>query len=189
MQSDANDAQVDCLIIGAGPAGLTAAIYLARYRREIVVIDGGASRARWIPVSRNCPGFPQGIEGVTLLEELREQASRYAFEIVRGHVTALERSTDGSFTATLDGRTFRARTVVLATGIVDVLPRMDGVEDAIIDGTVRLCAICDGYETEGRRTAVYGPARSAAPHARFMRSLCADVTAALPCGAALRAGP
>lgn len=180
-------APLDCLVVGAGPAGLTAATYLARYRRDLVVVDGGASRARWIPVSRNCPGFPHGIEGVALLEELREQAARHDVEIVRGTVTALARGEGGGFVARLEGRELHARTVVLATGIVDVLPPMEGIEDAIRDGTVRLCAICDGYETDGKRTAVYGPAARAASHARFLRSLCVEVTAALPLGERLDA--
>ncbi|HVF35952.1 MAG TPA: NAD(P)/FAD-dependent oxidoreductase [Candidatus Saccharimonadia bacterium] len=173
---------LDCLVIGAGPAGLTAATYLARYRRNLLVIDGGSSRARWIPVSRNCPGFPNGIGGVALLEELREQAERHDVELVRGQVTALERSKGGGFVARLDGLDLRAQTVVLATGVVDVLPDMNGIEDAIRDGTVRLCAICDGFETDGKRTAVYGPASSVASHARFLRALCAKVTVVLPRG-------
>ena len=64
---------VDAVIVGAGPAGLTAATYLGRFHCKVVVIDGGASRARWIPESHNIPGFPRGISGSTLLAELREQ--------------------------------------------------------------------------------------------------------------------
>ena len=67
----------DCLIIGAGPAGLTAANYLARFRRDIVLVDAGASRARWIPTSHNCPGFPSGVGGNELLASLRAQAETY----------------------------------------------------------------------------------------------------------------
>lgn len=175
------DAIHDTLVIGAGPAGLTAATYLARYRRRIALVDAGRSRARWIPVSRNCPGFPHGIEGPRLLEELREQVGRYKVEHVQGKVESLARDA-GGFVAALDGRRLRARTVVLATGIVDVLPPLDGVEQAIRDGVVRLCAICDGYEAAGHRTVVYGPADRVASHARFMRALCADVAVALPAG-------
>lgn len=180
MSGPEHASTLDALIVGAGPAGLTAATYLARYRRDIVVVDAGRSRARWIPDSRNCPGFPHGIEGVSLLETLREQAARYEVPFVRGTVATLERH-DDRFVATLDdGDTWRARAVVLATGIVDVLPPLDGVEDAVRDGVVRLCAICDGFETAGRRVAVYGPADRVVAHARFLRALCADVTVALP---------
>src|SRR5262245_6688067 len=93
---------VDCLIIGAGPAGLTAAIYLARFRRELVLADAGRSRARLIPVSKNTPGFPGGIHGETLLGELREQAGRFGVEPVACRVTALEREGKG-FVAMLSG--------------------------------------------------------------------------------------
>ncbi len=58
-----NAETIDCLIIGGGPAGLTAAIYLTRFRRKIVLVDEGNSRARWIPHSHNHPGFPDGIGG------------------------------------------------------------------------------------------------------------------------------
>lgn len=68
---------LDCLIVGGGPAGLTAAIYLARFRRDIRVIDSGSSRASLIPTSHNYPGFPEGISGRDLLGRLREQARRY----------------------------------------------------------------------------------------------------------------
>ena len=177
---------LDVLVVGAGPAGLTAATYLARFRRRMVVADGGASRARWIPVSRNCPGFPDGIEGNALLRALREQADRYEVDRVAAAVVDLDRR-DDRFIAQLGDREVEVRHVVLATGVVDVLPRFEGVEDAVRDGIVRLCAICDGYETAGRRIAVYGSAASVPGHARFLRGLCADVTAAVPHGESLDA--
>jgi len=167
---------LDCLIVGAGPAGLTAAVYLARFRRDVLLADAGASRARWIPVSRNTPGFPSGIHGETLLGEMREQAARFGVEPRRCKVKKLEREGD-HFIATIGKERVAARKVVLATGVVDGLPPIDGVEAAIQAGVVRLCAICDGLETDGMRVGVYGPPESAASHARFMRTFCADVTA------------
>ena len=73
---------IDCLIVGGGPAGLTAAIYLARYRRSMRVIDGGQSY-RLIPTSHNYPGF-KGVGGVELLQRLREQAMRYDVPLEAG---------------------------------------------------------------------------------------------------------
>src|SRR5690606_14574677 len=66
-----DDQPLDCLIIGGGPAGLTAATYLARFRRRILLVDCSESRARYIPVSHNCPGFPFGVSGTDLLARMR----------------------------------------------------------------------------------------------------------------------
>ena len=77
---------LDCLIVGGGPAGLTAAIYLARYRRAAVIVDEGASRAALIPASHNYPGF-KGIAGPDLLARLRDQARLYGAALEHGRVT------------------------------------------------------------------------------------------------------
>src|SRR5215212_4642376 len=89
---------LDCLIVGGGPAGLTAAIYLARFRRDVLVVDAGKSRAALIPQSHNYPGF-RGIAGPELLERLREQASTYAVMLETGRVTDLQRGASDRFTA------------------------------------------------------------------------------------------
>ncbi|WP_207780912.1 NAD(P)/FAD-dependent oxidoreductase [Cognatiluteimonas telluris] len=163
-------ARHDCLIVGAGPAGLTAATYLARFRRDIVVVDAGRSRARWIPRSHNVPGFPLGVAGPTLLERLRTQAGEYGVDIVAGRIGRLERA-DGAFVATAeDGRSWHARTVILASGIVDVMPAMPGLEDAIDRHVVRLCAVCDAYEARDERIAVYAPVEEGIAHALFLRT-------------------
>ena len=86
---------IDCLIIGAGPAGLAAAIYLARFRRRIAILDSGFSRASLIPASHNCPGFPEGISGKELLRLLRLQASRFKVRVEKGEVTSLKRAGTG----------------------------------------------------------------------------------------------
>jgi thioredoxin reductase (NADPH) len=167
----------DCLIVGAGPAGLTAATYLARFRRDIVVVDAGKSRARWIPRSHNVPGFPLGVAGPTLLERLRTQAGEYGVDIVSGCVGRLERDGDGFLATAEDGARWRARTVILASGIVDVMPAMPGLEDAIERHVVRLCAVCDAYEASDERIAVYAPADDAIDHALFLRTFSRQVTA------------
>ena len=89
---------MDCLIIGGGPAGLTAAIYLGRFRRRVVVVDGGGSRAAWIDKSHNLPGFPGGMNGPALLDRMREQARLYGAALREGHVDALLRAGSGLFT-------------------------------------------------------------------------------------------
>ena len=87
------------MIIGGGPAGLTAAVYLARYHRRVAIFDDGESRAAWIPKSRNYPGFPTGISGKELLDLLREQAGRFEVEVIHSRVVSLKRAEEG-FSAT-----------------------------------------------------------------------------------------
>src|SRR3954453_23611772 len=109
---------LDCLIIGGGPAGLTAAIYLARFHLDILLVDAGKSRASWIPCTRNVPGFPDGIEGIEgseLLERMREQACKYGAKIETEFASKLERNGE-VFTATWGSGCRRARSVLLATG-------------------------------------------------------------------------
>ncbi|WP_238382942.1 NAD(P)/FAD-dependent oxidoreductase [Cognatilysobacter segetis] len=170
------DDLLDCLIVGAGPAGLTAATYLVRYHRRIVVLDAGKSRARWIPTSHNAPGFPRGIEGHTLLQQQREQAIGYGADIEDACIAQLNRIDEGFEAVAADGRRWRARFVILATGIVDVMPPLEGLEDAIANGAVRLCPVCDGYEASDCRVAVYGPVDSTVSHALFLRTFSREVT-------------
>lgn len=172
---------LDCLIVGAGPAGLTAATYLARYHRDIAVVDAGKSRARWIPTSHNCPGFPFGVGGDEILQRYRKQALQYDVCVTDGRIARLQCAGEGDdrvFTATAeDGQRWRARFVILATGVVDVMPAMDGLEDGIACHAVRLCAICDAYEASDAAIAVLAPVDEAIRHALFLRTFSSNVTA------------
>lgn len=172
---------LDCLIVGAGPAGLTAAIYLARYRRRILLVDAGNSRAALIPVTHNYPGFPQGVSGEELLTRLREQASRYGVSIRPGIVKALSRRGD-EFIADLDDGRVAASTVILATGVIDRQPGLPGLREATLSGCVRWCPICDGYEVIDRNVAVLASAKEAFGHALFLRTYTARLTLFVPPG-------
>ena len=118
----------DCVIIGGGPAGLTAAVYLARYRRRIVLFDGSESRAALIPESHNYPGFPEGISGPGLLTALRKQADTYGITLISARITGLRREGWG-FTATVGEQQVRSQFVLLATGIVDRASRKRSQRD------------------------------------------------------------
>src|SRR5215210_2199336 len=110
---------LDCLVVGGGPSGLIAAIYLGRFRRDVRVIDAGGSRASLIPTSHNYPGFPDGISGRELLVRLREQARRYGAQLTAGNVEHLEQGADCAFRARAGTEVVEARTVILATGAMD----------------------------------------------------------------------
>jgi len=167
---------MDCLIIGAGPAGLTAATYLARFKRRVSIVDAGSSRARYIPVSHNVPGFPFGIAGTELLAKLRAQAEQFGVTVESDRIQRIERD-DREFVAHASQKQWRARRILLATGVVDEQPRIDGLDDAIERGIVRICAICDGFEAQDHRIAVYGPMEQAVRHATFLRTFSRSVTA------------
>lgn len=162
--------EVECVVVGGGPAGLTAATYLARYRRNFVVFDKGESRAEWIPWSHNCPGFPEGIAGPALLKRLREQAQHYGVSVVKDEVLSIQRHDDGWFDVVTNDHRVRARKVLLATGIIDLKPDLDNIGKVIREGHLRLCPVCDGYEVIDKRVAVLGPITTAIKKAFFLRS-------------------
>lgn len=183
--------QLDCLVIGAGPAGLTAALYLARFQRRVAVVDGDDSRAAWIPSSHNIPFFPEGIPGHELLARQRATLERYGTAVLSGTVTKLERTAAG-FAAMIEDATgehsLAARRVLLATGAVDVDPDLPGLPNAVRRGLVRYCPVCDGYESRGRRIAVIGHGDHGLAEASFIaRTYSSDVTL-LSLGQPLRLG-
>lgn len=165
---------LDCLVVGGGPAGLTAALYLARYRRSVAVFDSGRSRAEWIPRSHNYPGFPSGVSGHELLVLLRKQASFYSISLIPAHVDSLTRNGD-LFEMQSEGGAARARTVLLATGIADVEPEIAGHDEAVHQGLIRYCPVCDGFEAADKRIGVYGAGSGAVNKAKFLRSYSRDV--------------
>lgn len=172
---DDGNGTLDCVVIGAGPAGLTAALYLARFHRRIAVLDSGRSRAALIPVSHNFPGFPDGIAGTALLRVLTTQAERYGVTVTPAEVVRLEPG-PGVFHIVTPEAVWRARTMLLATGCEDVAPDWPTTADAVRGGFLRYCPICDGFEVSGQRVAVLGNGAHAAREALFVRHYTADVT-------------
>ncbi len=170
-----DEAPLDCLIVGAGPAGLTAALYLLRFRRGVALHDGGGSRALYIDRSHNCPGYPEGIAGGELLARLRRQVHDHGGTVRANAVLSLSRTgradagVEAPFVAEVEGGvTCRARTVLLATGTVDVVPALPGLEKLRDQGLVRQCPVCDGHDYARRRIAVVGDGSHAAREALFI---------------------
>lgn len=85
------DAPIDALVVGAGPAGLTTAMYLVRFKRRVRVIHDGLSRALWVPKTHNAPGFPEGITGEALIVRMDDHARRYGADIQSGHIVSCTR--------------------------------------------------------------------------------------------------
>lgn len=165
------DSVADCLVVGAGPAGLTAAIYLARFRLRVVVIDNGQSRAALIPRTHNHAGFPEGIAGRELLRRMRRQARLYGAEFRDGHISRIDRLDDG-FADRSNLLEVRARAVLLATGVSNRRPAMpDSLHDrALAQGRLRYCPVCDGYEVIDQNIAVIGTGTRGLTEAEFLRS-------------------
>ncbi|KAB7648258.1 NAD(P)/FAD-dependent oxidoreductase [Polymorphobacter fuscus] len=174
---------VDVVVVGGGPAGLTAAIYLTRFHLGTIVVDAGKSRALMIPVSHNHAGHPAGIAGRALVARMRVQAEEYGATVLDGSVERLTVEADG-FRVDIADRTapLRARTVLLATGVFNRRPPMDEAlhDRAVASGRLRYCPICDGYEVTDQRIGVIGSGSHGVREAVFLRSFTRDVTLVAP---------
>jgi thioredoxin reductase (NADPH) len=161
---------LDAVVVGGGPGGLTAAIYLARFRRRFLVVDGGESRLAWIARTHNHPGFPEGVEGPVLHGRMRAQAERYGAEVRADTVSRVTPVADGFELALEGGGTLRARKLLLATGVIDNEPRLPAFFQSVRKGLIRICPICDGYEVIGQAVGVIGDGDKGAREAMFLRT-------------------
>src|SRR3569623_266820 len=175
------ETKVECAVIGGGPAGLTAALYLARFHLSVVLIDARASRAALIPRTRNVPGFPGGVRGQTLLRRMTRQAEDYGARIVVARATGLTRKGDIFHVAT-SAEPVAARSVLLATGVHNHRPAISERDHgaALRRGLLRYCPICDGYEVTDKRIGVIGTGAHGVREAMFLRGFTADVTLVAP---------
>jgi thioredoxin reductase len=154
-----SESTYDCIIIGGGPAGLTCAIFLGRYRRRVLLVHHGKPRNY---ASRAIHGFlgQHNIPPGELLQRGREEAQAAGVEICECVAKNVERVGD-IFEVTTSTGTFRARRIVLAYGVRDVLPDIPEVE-SYYGGSVFHCPDCDGYEVRDKRVGVIGWGRKAA---------------------------
>ena len=168
--------KVDCLIIGGGPAGYTAAIYAARANMAPILFEGiqpGGQRTTTTEIE-NFPGFPQGIDGNQLMASMREQAVRVGADVRNGAVTAVDLSAT-PFKLTVDSSDeYLARTVIIATGASAKYLGLPS-EDKYRGAGVSACATCDGFFYRKKTVAVVGGGDTACEEASYLAGLCSKV--------------
>lgn len=168
----------DAIVIGAGPAGLTAALYLARFRRTTLALHDGTSRASQIPLSHNVPGWTSGVSGSDLLAKISAQAGAYGAAFSRVHVTAIRREEDTFAVEAETEELWRCRSLILATGAETNQLPLDPEEHerALQNRVLAYCPICDGFEHIAQNIAVVGCDQHGAQEALFMRHYSSRIT-------------
>jgi thioredoxin reductase (NADPH) len=144
----------EVIVVGGGIAGLSAAIYLGRAQRDVVVIDSGHSMAKWEPVVQNYLGFPNGVGGGELLKNGRTQAERFEARFVRDEIRSIS-ARKSVFVLRGRRKTYRTKRVLIATGIFHLPPEIPGVKQCL-GHSMFFCKDCDGYRVRGKRIAIIG---------------------------------
>lgn len=178
MTNTAEIEHLKCVIIGSGPAGYTAAIYAARADMKPVVYTGivpGGQLTQTTEVD-NFPGYPQGITGPVMMEDLKAQAERFGTDVRFGYATKVELSADGGeHKVQIDGNKWlTAETVIIATGATAKWLGLPSEEKYNGFG-VSACAVCDGFFFKGQDVAIVGAGDTAAEEATYLAKLCRKV--------------
>ena len=166
----------DVIVVGGGPAGLTAAVYALRAGKTVLVVEkaGFGGQIAFSPKVENIPGTIQ-IGGAEFAEKLVEQAMNLGADVELETVTALEKQGDIFRISTEDGVTFEGKTVILATGVKHRMLGLPG-EEALVGKGISFCAVCDGAFYEGQDTAMIGGGNSALQEALLLSEVCNHVT-------------
>ncbi len=171
---------MNTLIIGSGPAGYTAAIYAARADLKPVIYTGlepGGQLTTTTDVD-NFPGYPQGIDGTTMMNELKEQAERFGTEVRIDFISKVEFSKNkGGLHKVFsqDGTTIEAKTIIICTGASAKYLGLPS-EQKLIGGGVSACAVCDGFFYKNQEVAVVGGGDTAVEEATYLAKICSKVT-------------
>lgn len=173
--------RVKTLIIGSGPAGYTAAIYAARADLKPLLYTGMEPGGQLTTTTEvdNFPGYPEGIDGPTMMIQLQQQAERFGTEVRIGMVTAVELSTEvgGIHKATIDDsdKVIEAETIIISTGATAKYLGIPS-EQKLRGGGVSACAVCDGFFFRGQDVAIVGAGDTAAEEASYLANICNKVT-------------
>tara|TARA_B100000614_G_scaffold215070_1_gene199191 strand:- start:960 stop:1904 length:945 start_codon:yes stop_codon:yes gene_type:complete len=172
--------KIKTLIIGSGPAGYTAAIYASRADLKPVLYTGmepGGQLTTTTDVD-NFPGYPNGIDGPKMMEELKAQAERFGTDVRIGEATkvAFSKSKDDLHEITIDhDKVVHAKTVIISTGASAKYLGLES-EQRLIGGGVSACAVCDGFFYKGQEVAIVGGGDTAAEEATYLANICSKVT-------------
>ncbi len=172
--------RIKCLIIGSGPAGYTAAIYAARADMKPVMYTGMEPGGQLTTTTEvdNFPGYPDGVDGPTMMVQLQQQAERFGTEVRIGMVTSvnLNNSVGGIHRVTVDNsREIEAETIIISTGATAKYLGIPS-EQKLRGGVVSACAVCDGFFYKGQEVAIVGGGDTAAEEATYLANICKKVT-------------
>jgi thioredoxin reductase (NADPH) len=168
----------NCIIIGSGPAGYTAAIYASRANLNPVMVTGMQPGGQLTTTTdvENYPGYPKGVNGTEMMEDFRKQAERFGTKIITGQVTKVDFSCKPKKIWVDDNQTLEAHTIILSTGATAKYLGLASEQKFLQNGAgVSACAVCDGFFYRGKEVAIVGAGDTACEEAMYLSNLCTNV--------------